>query len=418
MRNRFLTSLVALVLLAAACSSDSSSTGGPSTTGTTAVETPSVDPELVDRVEEELADWMAGAETPVPGATLSILLPDGEAIHVASGVADLKTEEPVTPESYFRIGSVTKTITTAVVLQLVAEGEVELDAPVAQYLGDDWITGYELDGVDQAGEVTVRDLLSHTDGFAEFAWDIGFYLQTAERLDQPYEPQELLDWGAAQGPLFAPGTDYSYNTVGHVAAGLIIEEVTGNSVDVEFENRIFGPLDLEHTFMPPGTNPPEEVVHAYAVGDLRAALESLPQADQYRELGIAGDDDEYFDMLALPQEAIASAGWTGGGIEARAADIATIFRAMFDGTLLDEASIEQFTTPNDFSDYALGLSVGETLGHTAYEHGGGVPGFRSHAAYYPELDIAIFVSANAVPVDPDVGVLVEDLLAIVDGDAG
>ncbi|GIS33949.1 MAG: hypothetical protein Ct9H90mP5_03980 [Acidimicrobiaceae bacterium] len=65
------------------------------------------------------------------------------------------------------------------------------------------------------------------DGFKEYAFDPGFYLLASSRLDVPFDPQEVVDWGFERGPLFIPGTEYSYNTVGHVIAGLVIESVTG-----------------------------------------------------------------------------------------------------------------------------------------------------------------------------------------------
>jgi len=377
------------------------------------------DPELIAAIDDEIAAWMTEGDIDVPGLTLTVSLPDGGEIRTAAGVTDLRTEEEVTPDDYFRIGSITKTITTVAVLQLVDEGLIELDEPVSTYLGDDWLTDFTFEGTDYAGAVTVRDILSHTDGFAEFAWDPGFYLETSARLDEAYEPEELIDWGQRQGAQYEPGTDYQYNTVGHVAAGLVIEAVTGNDAEAELQSRIFDPLELDHIFLPPAATPPEPVVKGYAVGDLKAALDLIPVTDEYRDQGeFEIDGSVYYDMSVIPQAAIASAGWTGGGIEAQVADVAVIFRAVFDGTLLSDEMVAEFTTTNDFSNYALGLNVGEDTAPdaeptTAYSHGGGVPGFRSHAVYWPEHDISLAMSANAVPIDPDVGALAERLLGVL-----
>jgi D-alanyl-D-alanine carboxypeptidase len=369
-----------------------------------------VNPALTAELEAEIDAWMTEGELAVPGLTFTALLPDGEAVQLARGVSDLTTEEPVTVDDYFRIGSVTKTITTVVVLQLVDEGLIVLDEPVATYLGEDWISGYEFEGVDQAGAVTVRQILSHTDGFTEFAWNPDFYLRAVQRLDVPYEPQELIDWAADRGPLFAAGGGYNYNTVGHVAAGLIIEAVTGNSAHEELRSRIFEPLSLENIYLPPDEQPPSPIVHGYAVGALKDLLVAILATSEYAGQGLVGD---YMDVLAVPQAAISTAGWTGGGLEAQSIAMAEIFRAMFDGTLLSDAMIAELTTTNAYSDYGLGLTVGEDLGNVAYTHGGGVPGFRTRAAYYPELDIAMAMSANAVPIEPDVGELSERLLKIL-----
>ena len=438
MRRRLLIILLALGFLVAACGDDGGGeTGEAATTSTVAGtdaasddadagdapttgddETAESDEAATDEVDtealsaaifEEIDAWMTEGEIDVPGLTLTVLLPDDE-LRMARGVADLRTDALVTPDSYFRIGSVTKTITSVAILQLVDEGLLDLDEPVATYLGPGWLAGYELDGVDYGDQVTVRQILDHTDGFKEFAWDPGFYLQTSLRLDQAYKPQELIDWAVDQGPLFVPGEDYSYNTVGHVAAGLLIEEITGNEAHEELRRRVYEPLGLDNIFLPPGERPPNPVVHGYAVGELKTVLNAIPATEQYRDVGEIG---EYYDMSVIPQEAITSAGWTGGGIEAQSADVAAIFRGIFDGTLLSDEMIAELTTTNPYSDYGLGLTVGTDLDQTAYSHGGGVPGFRSHAVYWPDLDIALAMSANAVPIEPDVGVLAERILAVL-----
>jgi D-alanyl-D-alanine carboxypeptidase len=361
--------------------------------------------------------WLAEGTPVTPGVSVAVLLPDGTEMLVASGLADLVAQEPVTTDDYFRIGSISKTITSVAMLQLVSEGHVDLDEPVATYVGD-LLDGYVLDGVDYGDQVTVRQVLNHTDGFAEYAFDLGFYLLMSERLETVVEPEEIVDWAISMGPQYVPGTAYSYNTVGHNVVGLIIESVTGQPAHEVLRERIFDPLGLDDIFLPPAEDPPEPVVHGYAATVLKAALDAIPTTASYPE----ADLGDVYDISVVPQEAIRSAGWTGGSIEAQVLDVARIFRAMFDGTLLDDAMVAEFLTTSEFSDYGLGISVGEadvnTVGAAvvvaedavSYSHGGGVPGFRSHAAYFPDHDITIAVSANVLPADPDVGELADRIL--------
>ena len=366
-------------------------------------------------------DWRSKGVPIIPGVSVAVLLPDGTEVVVARGVADLVTEVPVTPDDYFRIGSISKTITSIALLQLVAEGLVALDEPASTYVGD-LLAGYTLNGVDYGNSVTVRQLLNHTDGFAEYAYDLGFYLQTSERLDQVFEPGEIIDWAISRGPQHAPGTAYAYNTVGHNVVGLVIEAVTGQPAHEVLRERIFDPLDLKAIFLPPAEDPPQPVVHGYAATTLKAAFDLLPATAAMAPTATVG---EVYDISVVPQEAIRSAGWTGGGIEAQMKDVAHIFRAMFNGSLLDEDMITEFLTTSEFSNYALGISIGEADVNTAgaavelsegtisYSHGGGVPGFRSHAAYYPELDIALAISTNVLPADPDVVILANGIIAAI-----
>lgn len=358
--------------------------------------------ELTAEIESAVTEWMAASGA--PAVTAAVILPDGTEITVAEGVSDAREGTAVTSDDYFRFASITKPMTSAIILQLVEEGLVELDRPVADYLGDEWITGYVLDGVDYGPLVTVRQILDHTDGFAEFAFDPGFYLLMSPRLDVPVEPAEIVAWAGSVGPQFVPGTAYNYNTVGHVVAGLIIEEVTGLTASEVMRQRLFEPAGVEAAYLTPQEYPPVDTVDGYIRGALRDAVLLLPSVAPLAESATVG---EYLDITAVPQGVLRSAGWTGGGLEATALSTARIFASLFDGTALDPETVAAFTTPWDGSDagYGLGISVGTTAGQPSFSHGGGVPGFRSDAVYLPDLGLTVVVSANLVEVDPDIGVL-------------
>ena len=438
-------SLIALgVVLAGALSSvgcSSSSTSptvpeapAPSTTTTVAevpfddVSTTSIDPTtttvevtttsvVVDETEERLIAVIDNflASTQAPGVTMTVLRPsdDGtdtvEAVNLARGVRSLTTEAELSTSDYFRWASITKPMTSIVVLQLVEEGLIDLDATVSTYLGEGWASGYVLDGVDYGDSVTIRQILDHTDGFAEFAFDLGFYVLASTRLDTPFEPEEVIDWAVEQGPLYEPGTAYEYNTVGFIVAGLVIEEVTGNSAHIELRNRLFDPADASEIYLPPKESPPEQTIDGYVQGDLKLALNFVPGFAVYTAEATVG---AFYDISVIPQEVLRSVGWTGGGIEARAEDLARVFRQQFTGALSDDM-LTAFTTPSDFSNYGLGINVREFDGYTVYSHGGGTPGFRSHAMYMPELDVTIAVSANLIQIEPDIETLASDLAAII-----
>ena len=438
-------SLIALgVVLAGALSSVSCSSSStsptvseapePSTTTTVAevtsddVSTSSIDPTtttvevtttsvVVDETEERLIAVIDNflTSTQAPGVTMTVLRPsdDGtdtvEAVNIARGVRSLTTEAELSTSDYFRWASITKPMTSIVVLQLVEEGLIDLDATVSTYLGEGWASGYVLDGVDYGDSVTIRQILDHTDGFAEFAFDLGFYVLASTRLETPFEPEEVIDWAVEQGPLYEPGTAYGYNTVGHIVAGLMIEEVTGNPAHIELRSRLFDPANASEIYLPPKESPPEQTINGYVQGDLKLALDFVPGFAVYTAEATVG---AFYDISVIPQEVLRSVGWTGGGIEAQAEDLARVFRQQFTGALSDDM-LTAFTTPSDFSNYGLGINVGEVDGYTVYSHGGGTPGFRSHAMYMPELDVTIAVSANLIQVEPDIGTLASDIAAVI-----
>lgn len=353
--------------------------------------------------------------TGAPGVTLAVLLPDGDGgvieRTVAVGLSNVKANQSTSPEDHFRFGSITKTMTSAVVLQLVDEGLVGLDEPVSRYLGAGWAEGYEWNGVDYGDKLTIRQILNHTDGFAEYAFDPGFYIEAGARLTTPYEPEEIVDWAVRRGPQYEPGNGYGYNTVGHVVAGLVIEAVTGNTAEEELRTRVFDPVDADDAYLAPTKFAPEDGVAGYVQNELKAAFDLLPNYAPYRADAAVGD---FYDVTVAPQDVPRSAGWTGGGIEAQADDIARIFRSLFT-TVVTGDELAEFVKPSAHSDYGLGVSEAIKAGVTIYSHGGGVPGFRSEALFAPFLDVTVAVSANLITIDPDIGRLTDSIMEIIVG---
>jgi D-alanyl-D-alanine carboxypeptidase len=412
--RRLLALLVALVLVSTACGSSAADTipdaaaVAPEPTAAPAPEpttVPDPGPTLEEQITVEIDEFMALGG--VPGLSFAMVMPDGEVMTIARGTADLTTGEPVETGDYFRIGSITKPVTSTVMLQLVEEGLVELDAPVSTYL-DSWAPGYEYED-----QVTVRQLLNHTSGFFEFPFDPGFYTYVAPRLDQQLTPEELLAYASDRGPQFEVGTDRLYNTVGFIAAGLVIEAVTGNDAEDEFTRRIFEPLGLTEVFLAPGQAPPEPVVHGYSIGILGSAIEAF---DLVPESGLIDvDGATYVDMLSVPQDVLRTVGWTGGSLEAQLDDTALMFGGLFADGLVPDSLLAEMLAPTLDDTYGLGVNVESVAGQTVYSHGGGVPGFRSHAAYLPDLDISFAFSATAIPIEPDVGELAGRIVELVSG---
>lgn len=392
---------------------ETTTTAAPTTTTTE----PSVDTDaLLADIDAAIAEFIAS--NGVPGVTLAVIMPNtnGELIELATagGLSDMLAEREATTADYFRWGSITKTMTSVVVLQLVSEGLIDLDAPVSDYLGSGWAEGYIWEGVDYGDLVTIAQILNHTDGFPEYAFDPGFYIQSSMRIETPYEPEEIIDWAVSVGPQYEPGTDYMYNTVGHVAAGLVIEAVTGKAADEVLRERLFDPASADDAYLTPAEFPPNDDVAGYVQGELKLAIDVLPGYAPYKEASVAGD---FYDITIAPEAVVRSAGWTGGGLEAQADDVARIFRSEFTGAL-DADALDAFLTTSEFSNYGLGISVGEHAGYDSYSHGGGVPGFRSDAVYLPELDITVVASSNLVPIDPDIGSLTSAVLDLVIAAAG
>jgi CubicO group peptidase (beta-lactamase class C family) len=194
----------------------------------------------------------------VPGATLGILL-DDETAEAAHGVLNLRTGVETTTDSLFQIGSISKVWTATLVLQLVDEGRLQLDAPLVDVLPE-----LRLSDPGVTAKVTMRHLLTHTSGI-----DGDIFTDTG-RGDDCLEKYTAGLAGAAQNhPLEAT---WSYCNSGFSLAGRVIEKLTGGTWDAALRERLVTPLGLSHTV----TLPEEALLHRAAVGHLTEDGEQSP----------------------------------------------------------------------------------------------------------------------------------------------
>jgi D-alanyl-D-alanine carboxypeptidase len=156
----------------------------------------------------------------------------------AAGLANVETGEPLTVEHRFRVASVTKLFIAAAVLQLVDEGALALDDPAAPIVAD----------------VTVRQLLNHTSGLPNFEDDLVALFEPYRR-DPAHRselgPRELVARALERPRLFPPGEGWAYTGTNYQALGLLVEEATGTTLREELKRRIFDPLELGATDLPP-----------------------------------------------------------------------------------------------------------------------------------------------------------------------
>ncbi|MBT2477801.1 serine hydrolase [Streptomyces sp. ISL-94] len=236
----------------------------------------------------------------------------------SAGVADIGTGREAVEQGRFRAGSVTKTFTAAVVLQLVAEGRVDLDRPVRWYLPGTVPDAY--------GSVTVRQLLDYTSGIpaADGPGD-SFEAQWEHRFDVT-DPHDQLANAFAKKPEFAPGAAQHYLNIGYTVLGVLIEKVTGTSYEEAVARRILKPLGLHQTSFPART---QTKIH----GPHNRGYQAMAKADGSRELR---DVTEWNS----------SDRWAAGDIISTTADLERFTRALFGGRIVPKAQLEEmFTVP-------------------------------------------------------------------------
>jgi D-alanyl-D-alanine carboxypeptidase len=183
---------------------------------------------------ESIGDQLAAvAATGVPGTVAVAVGPNGR-VEAAAGLADLRTGEALTVDHRFRIGSVTKVFVAALVLQLVAEGLLDLDGDAAPF----------------AEGISIRQLLNHTSGLPDFVDDpVSFFEPYRRDPGRRWElgPRDELRLVLEKPRLFSPGEGWSYHGSNYIVLGLLVEEATGMTLREALRQRVFAPLGLERT---------------------------------------------------------------------------------------------------------------------------------------------------------------------------
>ncbi len=168
----------------------------------------------------------------VPGIALAIRSPEGGEF-LAAGDASLEQPRPLGPEDRFRIASVTKAFTAAVVMQQIEEGRLSLDDTVER-----WVPGLLAKG----DAITVRNLLGHTSGLPEYTKGEKFI--EAFTSGEDLSPREIVSFVSSKPLAFEPGTRYEYSDTDNIVLGLIIEAASGRSYEQELHSRILEPVEL------------------------------------------------------------------------------------------------------------------------------------------------------------------------------
>ncbi len=319
------------------------------------------------------------AQDGVPGAVA--VVQDGRRTQVTrSGTGDVATGKPFPRNGSFRAGSVTKTFVATVVLQLVAEGRVRLDAPVSRYLP----------GLLPDRRITVRQVLQHTSGLYSYTDDLDLTDPEALR-HRGAEPAELVAMALKHPALFPPGTSWSYSNTNYIVAGMLVEQVTGHALATEIARRITGPLGLRDTYLP------------------RRGDERLPAPHAVGYLPFGGKLVDFSDFDAT----IAGA---AGGLVSTPADLDHFYGALLSGRLLRPAELAEMrrTVPADLgipgAGYGLGLGSVPLSCGVVWGHEGGIPGFTNFAGVGPDGRRAtVVLNENPTPAETS-----GHLLAVVD----
>jgi len=274
----------------------------------------------------------------------------------SAGVRALGETAGPSTDGHFWAGSVAKTFTATVVLQLVAEGKIGLDAPVAGHL-----PGFALDE-----RITPRMLLQHTSGLFNYTGEYypdGTFApgipatgkEWVETRLHTYRAEELVRLALAEPARFAPGADWSYSNTNYTVAALLIERLDGGSYGDALDRRILGPLGLRDTVLAGDVT---DLPEPHAIGYCR-----YQDGDEWKVVDVSRQN-----LSMLP---------AAGGAISTTADLATFFAALNGGRLLPAPLLAEMRRPSEPIGYGLGVfaqDLGPEAGGIVYHHNGGAPG--------------------------------------------
>lgn len=317
---------------------------------------------------ESQLDSLVRAElerTLTPGAQVAVAH-NGRVIYAKGfGVADIELGRPVTAQTLFRVGSVTKMVTGAVAAELAADGTLDLDAPIRRYVPG--LAGRRV------GTVTTRQLLHHTAGWIDNAVPFGRMGEAAlgEVMDHVSDSLFFAD----------PGRIISYSNPGYSMAGYVAERTSGQRFGSLAEERVLRKMGMPHaTFRP-----------------LHAMTRDFSQ-------GHVGQPTNPGTVVRPFTENTAQ--WAAGFLMASAQDMARFAIAVMDGGMLDgervlsARAVELMTAPgptvpgDSVQRYAFGLMLGRSGAHRVWQHGGAINGFDAQVTMFPDQRLAVVVLDN------------------------
>lgn len=331
------------------------------------------------------ADALLASAFPVtgPGAAV-VVMDDGKIVYEAGqGLADIDSKRPITPATVFRMGSITKQFSAAIMLQLVAEGKLSLNDKLSKFLPD-----FPKPGAD----ATVAQLLNHTVGVQSYTAIPGWMVEANTGKAHTTE-QMIAQFKDLPSPS-KPGEKFEYNNSGYVLVGAVIEKASGKPWHQNVEERIARPLGL--TTIRYGVM--ESETPNMAVGYTEAEGKIAPAQTIH---------------MSVPH----AAGALIGSVE----DLAKWNAALHHGKIIPPALCARMIAPTVLpggksEQYGYGIAPRELRGHKAIGHGGGIFGFSTDSIYLPKEDVFVAVFANSDSPKTDPGMVMMKLAALATGD--
>ncbi|MBV8894958.1 MAG: serine hydrolase [Acidobacteriaceae bacterium] len=276
------------------------------------------------------------------------------------GMANLEWNIPNAPDVKFRLGSITKQFTAASILLLEERGKLSTNDPVKKYMPDAPATW---------DKITIYHLLTHTSGIPSFTGLPAYSSLEAFAIT----PEKLVALFRDKPLEFQPGEKWNYSNSGYALLGYLIEKISGQSYPQFLQENILTPLGMKDS----GYDSNTAIIARRASGYTAAS---------------GGIENSGFINMTVP--------FSAGALYSTTEDLLRWEQGLFGGKILSPAELQKMTTPFK-NNYACGLFVSERKGKKLIQHGGGIEGFNTSLAYYPDDKLTVIALANLNGSAPD-----------------
>lgn len=297
-----------------------------------------------------------------PGMIISITKGDKVIYEKAKGLANIDTKAPMETDFRFRIGSLTKTFTCTVILQLADEKKLSLDETIDKYFPN----------LPNAKNITVRMLGDMTSGLYNYSEAKEFDDSMQANPKKLWKPEELVEVSVRNGTYFEPGKGWHYSNTNTTLLGMIIEKITGNKLPEEIKTRITDKLGMKQTDFP-----------------------DVPEIWGPHPEGYGEDDSKWvYPLVNVTTKYNPSWGWAAGAMVSTIEDLKIYLKALAEGTLISREMMAERMKPGlerEVLKYCFGMFI---LGDSYIGHNGSYPGFHNISVHSPKTGVTAIIFYN------------------------
>ncbi len=330
-------------------------------------------------LEEALQEQMNKrvTEYQLPGMTLGLVFDQEMVIDLAAGYADIEKKLNMQPGDKMLAGSVGKTYVSAVVLKLVAQGKLDLEAKLGDFFGEEtWFAA-----LPNANDIRIRNLMKHSSGLPRYIFQKEFLTDIRNNPLLDLKPEECVAYVLNKPALHDTAKGWAYSDTNYILLGMVIEKLTNQTYYELAEEWILKPLSLKNT-RPSNQRQLPGLVQGYIGSQNFLNLPNLIVDDGKLSINPAFE-------------------WTGGGMVSNVADLARWAKALHEGEVLTNNTYRELISPISMTSgkpydqgYGLGTFVWAKQNDTRYGHAGFFPGYLTHLEYSSKHQYAIAIQVN------------------------